>query len=273
VNKQRLIQEYLESPIKIGDFVKVRGLGRQDTVNWGNSEYVIDLHEDGIYIKQYNTKKLIKHGDYKKNPFFIGYNPFPMKSWKSELRIANFTLESILYSIGFQTHKIQFKTEQIGNIEVQELNWNPFIIDKQGNKVFYQRGFVWSLKDKQLLIESIYNNLDIGKIIIRKRDWKWVEKNVKTDPTVCFKDIVDGKQRLNAILSFIQDEFEDLNGYKYSELSKQAQNNFGNFSSVGYGELGENCTDEDVLAVFLNTNFTGVQMSQEHIDFVKSIKI
>ncbi len=273
MNKQQLIQEYLESPVKIGDFVKVRGLGRQDKLNWGSSTYVIGLHEDGIYIEEYNTKELVKHGDYKKDSYFIGYNPFPKKLWNSELRMISFSLDSILSTIGFERCKTQFKTDQFGDIEVQELCWNPFIIDEQGNKVFYQRDFVWSLKDKQLLIESIYNNLDIGKIIVRKRDWKWVEKNVKTDPTVCFKDIVDGKQRLNAILSFIQDKFEDLNGYKYSELSKQAQNNFGNFSSVGYGELGENCTDEDVLAAFLNTNFTGVQMSQEHIDFVKSIKI
>jgi hypothetical protein len=34
----------------------------------------------------------------------------------------------------------------------------------------------------------------------------------------------------------------------------------------------ENATDEDVIATFLGVNFTGVPMSQEHIDYVKEIQ-
>lgn len=37
--------------------------------------------------------------------------------------------------------------------------------------------------------------------------------------------------------------------------------------------MEEEATDEDVQSVFLNVNFTGKPMSQEHIEFVKSIKI
>ena len=46
-----------------------------------------------------------------------------------------------------------------------------------------------------------------------------------------------------------------------------------NFQSVSYGEIGENATDKTVQVIFLNINFAGVQMSKEHIDFVKSIKL
>jgi hypothetical protein len=42
---------------------------------------------------------------------------------------------------------------------------------------------------------------------------------------------------------------------------------------MSYIELDENSTDKDVLSVFLAINFTGVPMSKEHIEYVKSIKI
>ena len=45
------------------------------------------------------------------------------------------------------------------------------------------------------------------------------------------------------------------------------------FRGVTIGELGELATDEDVKDTFLSINFTGVPMSQDHIDYVKSIKI
>jgi uncharacterized protein with ParB-like and HNH nuclease domain len=44
------------------------------------------------------------------------------------------------------------------NIYVAELNWNPFVYNKNGEKERYQRDFVWKLKDKQTLIDSIYQH-------------------------------------------------------------------------------------------------------------------
>lgn len=59
----------------------------------------------------------------------------------------------------------------------------------------------------------------------------------------------------------------------FSDLSGEAVSSFMNFNSIAYGELGEECTDEDVKKVFLGVNFTGVEMSQEHIEFVKNINL
>ena len=205
----------------------------------------------------------------------IGYNPFSKKCWNTEVRFSAFALESILYNIGFDKRIKVFKTEKFGEVEIPELNWNPVIVNSDGNEISYQRDFVWSLNEKQLLIESIYNNIEIGKIIIRKRSWDYVENRVKCGiiENTSFKDIVDGKQRLNAILGFVMNEFPDLNGFYFKDLSNSAQNNFMNFQSVSYGEIGENATDKTVQVIFLNINFAGVQMSKEHIDFVKSIKL
>ena len=110
---------------------------------------------------------------------------------------------------------------------------------------------------------------------MRNRSWDYIEKRVKAGHTnhIAWKDVVDGKQRLNAILGFVNNEFQDSYGNYFQDLSYRAQRRFFGFMAISYGELGENATDQDVQKVFLNINFTGIQMSQDHIDFVKSINV
>ena len=50
------------------------------------------------------------------------------------------------------------------------------------NKLFripdYQRGYVWEQEDKELLLDSIFKNIDIGKFVfIRLSDSEWMERN------------------------------------------------------------------------------------------------
>ncbi|MEK6829086.1 MAG: DUF262 domain-containing protein [Nanoarchaeota archaeon] len=276
MNKQELIDQFLSEPVKVGDNVVVRGLGRQDSESFGNSTDVKKVHKDGsISIQQYNYSDLtkVKPEDYRKTTFHIGANPFPEKPWNSNLRIVAYSLDSIVGVCGYDRRKRVYKFETIKEHEVPELNWNPFILDKDGNEVVYQRDFCWNLEQKQLLIESIYRNIDIGKIVVRKRSYEWVKKRVLAGKTAAFKDIVDGKQRLNAILGFLNNEFADLQGNTWNDLSENAHHKFLDFMSVAYGEIGEEASDEDVKAIFLNVNFAGVQMSKEHIEFVKSINL
>jgi hypothetical protein len=265
MTKQEKIDEYLNQPLKVGESVYVRGLGSQNKTTFSNTAEVLEVNTDGsIVIDEYKSHTTIQPENYKKVTYTIGVNPFPEYQWNTSLRMISFNLYSILHSIGLE------KRERIINVE--ELCWSPFIIDENGNEVEYQRELCWTLEQKQLLIESIYNDINIGTIIVRKRDYGWVKERVDSGKVGCFKDIVDGKQRLNALLGFVMGEFKDLHGNKWDDLSDQAQNEFLNFNSLGYGEIGENASDVDVQKVFLNINFSGVQMSQEHIDFVNSIK-
>lgn len=277
MNKKEQIEKFLSEPVKVGDTVEVRGLGSQDKTNFGNSTKVLEVHKDrSISIHQgygYSENTKVKEGDYRKTTMHIGANPFPKKPWNSKLRIVAFSLESILNACGYDRRKRAYKFDTINEIEVPEMNWNPFITDKEGNEVVYQRDFCWNLEQKQLLIESIYNSIDIGKIVIRKRDFNWVKNRAVAGKTAAFRDIVDGKQRLNAILGFVSGEFADLHGNYWDDLSAEAQREFFSFQSIAYGEIGEDASDDDVKAIFLNVNFSGVQMSQEHIDFVKSIQL
>ena len=275
--KEQLIQEYLDEPIKVGDTVHIKGLGSQDK-NWiGSTCEVLEIKDEEIYYNlgsRYGSQKA-PLADCVKYIGDVGYNPFPEKDWNSRIRITGYDLGNMVSICGYNRREKKFKNETFGEVIIPELNWEPTIKDKDGNDIKYQRELCWTTKDKQLLIESIYNQLDIGKIVVRKRSYKWVENRVKKGQIegTAFRDIVDGKQRLNAILDFMQNKYPDLNGYFYDDLSRRAQYKFDNFSAYAFCEMEEEATDEDVQSVFLNVNFTGRPMSPEHIEFVKSIKI
>ena len=61
----------------------------------------------------------------------------------------------------------------------------------------FQRGEVWSIYQKQLLIDSLLREIDIPKLYFSEYE---------KDGRECW-DIVDGQQRVSAIVSFIKNEF------------------------------------------------------------------
>lgn len=66
----------------------------------------------------------------------------------------------------------------------------------------YQRKLVWSLKEKRLFIDSIINKYPTPSIIVSCYDG--FDENGKTKE---YFEIIDGLQRLNAIVSFVDNEF------------------------------------------------------------------
>ncbi|EFQ64580.1 hypothetical protein PFWH6_1197 [Pseudomonas fluorescens WH6] len=69
----------------------------------------------------------------------------------------------------------------------------------------YQRKLVWTLEEKQKLIESILKKYPIPAILIAER-----EESPGT------YEIIDGLQRLHAIMSFIETSFSDTRGSMFS---------------------------------------------------------
>ncbi|HWY34387.1 MAG TPA: hypothetical protein VNX68_07050, partial [Nitrosopumilaceae archaeon] len=59
----------------------------------------------------------------------------------------------------------------------------------------------------------------------------------------------------------------------FKDLSDDAQHHFLNYNKFAVGVMGEDATDKEMISAFLTLNFTGVVMSKEHLEFVKSIKI
>jgi hypothetical protein len=93
----------------------------------------------------------------------------------------------------------------------------------------YQRnGGIWTEEKKQLLIDSILNNYDIPKIYFHQ-----FNRSERVDTGKSFA-IIDGKQRLDAIWSFIEGKFAlasefvyqddptlKLSGLNYDDISKE----------------------------------------------------
>jgi len=99
-------------------------------------------------------------------------------------------------------------------------------------KPAYQRGAVWSLEKKQLLIDSLLRGYDIPKFYLRM-----LNTGDKYE-----SEVVDGQQRLRAIWDFMEslfplgresidfDNMDNLDGKYFKELSSEQQDLIGSFS-------------------------------------------
>ena len=102
-------------------------------------------------------------------------------------------------------------------------------------KPSYQRPHegVWSLKKRQLLVDTVLRTYDMPKIYLRAVD---------SDSTVKY-EVVDGQQRIRAMWDFIDGKFElgeasadlpapigDLAGKEYGSLDSETKDRFGAFS-------------------------------------------
>ena len=125
--------------------------------------------------------------------------------------------------------------------------------------VDYQRDHVWELEDKVALIDSIYNNIDIGKIV-------FVQLNEKTEGR--YYQVLDGKQRLTALCEFFEDRFP-YKGVYFSQLSHQDKHTFKNHG-ITYGYL-ENPTKRGIYESFVKLNTCGRPMDNKHIDKVRKL--
>jgi hypothetical protein len=280
MNKQELIEAYLAEPIKVGDKASILGLGTQNKKSWGYQGIVTEVLPGNRikYDHERSTDQIAEEGEWKKYVGEVGFDPFPAKRWDAAIRFAAYQLSNVLSVCGFDWRTNDEATESsetvLGQV-IPELCWNPVLTNSDGVEVVYQRDFCWTLNDKQLLIDSIYNGIEIGKIVIRNRSWAYVEARVKAGKIehTAFRDIVDGKQRLRCLMDFVQGKFTDSDGRYFRDMSRVAQRKFMTSSAISFGEIGEGATDEDVKTVFVNINFAGVPMSQDHIDFVKGINL
>ena len=95
-----------------------------------------------------------------------------------------------------------------GRAQQQQLDLNPT----------YQRDFVWSNSDSQMLIESILRGIPLPSIIL-----------ARVSSSQRFQ-IVDGKQRLTAILRFMGAHPEGLENAKNMKNYELFEKNFGQFA-------------------------------------------
>lgn len=143
-------------------------------------------------------------------------------------------------------------TSQLNTYRIADfLEWNDkkqLILNPE-----FQRNEVWSDSAKVYLIDSILRQFSLPKFYIRTK--------IDLESRRTIREVVDGQQRLSAILSFASDKLQltsragDLKGYKYSTLPSDLQEKFLNYNlSV---EQLVSADDSDVLEVFARLNSYG----------------
>lgn len=263
-SKQALIDTILNSDFAIDEIVTY------PLSNHGTSIGYIRKIEDGkatieSFYGHKNENNVCDVSKLQKYIYMIGANPFEDMI---QMNPVNFQLESIIHQL-FKEDKYHTKKGTL----IPNANFNPIVFDANNEIVYYQRGHVWQLENKQALIESIYNGVDCGKIIVRERDWDEIDDLEAAGLEFAFYDVVDGKQRLTAVKEFIDGVYPDIYGNYFSDLSNHAQNKFLQTQLISFTQMKPNSKDADVIKTFLRMNFSGIPQSKEHLDYLKSINL
>ena len=129
----------------------------------------------------------------------------------------------------------------------------------------YQRGLVWAKEQKQAFIKALMiGKAEIQPIFIRnpkKREWGL--------------EVLDGKQRLTAILEYVRGEFE-VEGFYYKDLNNSDIQIF-NYTPMVYTEIKyyDNKVGltmmpiEQKIELFLQVNGYGQHVSDEHLEKIR----
>lgn len=146
------------------------------------------------------------------------------------------------------------------------LQYSQMTISSLLNKIYffgvdfepeYQRDYVWEDEDKVNLIDSIFHNLDIGKFAF-----------VKTEMKEHRYEVLDGKQRLNAIKEYFEDKFP-YKGKYFSDLSIREQDFFED-KSIAVAEV-DTSDRKTILHYFLMLNRTGKTMGEKDLKKVEEM--
>lgn len=274
MDKQQQIEQYLKEPLKIGDEIIFSGDGNgSKSKSMKSLADVVDIKEGKVYFQSRYSGHLMSRdiSEIEKSVRHIGSNPF--KEYK-RFQSYRIDIEQLFWRLGIDKNSTK-RFEELHGVKIEECNLSPIVKDKNGNEVDYQRGLVWTEQQKKDLITSVYNRMDIGKFVFRKRSYNYVENRVKQGKieNTAFSDLIDGKQRATALLDFYYDVFRDNYGNLFSDLSTDAQRQFLGHMELTYAEMPEDSTDEDVIQQFLLVNHTGVPMDKKHIEYVRNIKL
>lgn len=129
----------------------------------------------------------------------------------------------------------------------------------------YQRDFVWTLDQKRAYIQNIFENR-------AKIEPTIVEYYNDEDDLVM--EVLDGKQRLNALFGYLENEFS-VSGLKFKQLCQDDQT-FLVLQSVRYHRVMNRGNSNDVsndvkLRLFYEINLLGTRMTDKELQQAKAM--
>lgn len=119
----------------------------------------------------------------------------------------------------------------------------------------YQRGYVWTAKDRECLLDSIFMGADIGRFVL-----KYLEDNDDFD-----YEIVDGKQRLITLLDYYENRFA-YRGVFFNELSTKDRRRFMEAPVAIAMIRNPNLPLKDTLRIFLLINRGGRPVTKDVLE-------
>ena len=124
----------------------------------------------------------------------------------------------------------------------------------------FQRRAVWGTAAKIMLMDTILSHIPMPKVFVR---------NVLADKAT-HRIIIDGQQRITAILDFLNDKFAleppylgPHKGKTYSELPSDVQNVFLQYQ-IDFNEI-KNASDEEVREIFSRVNKYTVPLNSQEL--------
>lgn len=132
----------------------------------------------------------------------------------------------------------------------------------------FQRRYVWVLKDKVALIETILLGYPIPEVYLWQN-----ETDPETGNTIF--SIVDGQQRLGAVQDFINDDFKlsktglenkdaDYSGKKFSELDPDLKSKVWKYPfSIRF--IDESLSKDNIVNLFLRLNRTNATLNPQEL--------
>lgn len=228
---------------KIGELVHYGAMDRTE---------VVDVLDGGKILKvkiwyrnkkdQQNAGKLTHDGDIR---FIEWHRLAPNRSVEEAS-----SMEQFHYEDDFHLHFMQSGISSLFDYYYRNnLNMEPD----------YQRGHIWTHTDKVSLIDSIFNNIDIGKFVFIFTGYVGNSHY----------EVLDGKQRMTALVEFYEGRFK-YRGKTFYEMHWRDQCHFENYHIV-YARTENVMTNEQRYRYFLKMNTQGHAQDPTHIEYVKNL--
>jgi hypothetical protein len=187
-------------------------------------------------------------------------------------------MKTLQYTKHFK--KNRFINKNYVNYSLYDLTDDAYTIDYDvtlSNGTQLQRPFVWTLEQKQKLVLTVLKQMHIPAfhVLIEKP-----YSNGKQASTRILH-IIDGKQRLSALMSFINNEYPiivDNEEYYFKDFDSIAKYTFMSTSLdfnvvYKYNYPGaEIITDNDLIDWFCLVNFAGTKQDEEHFAMLTKLK-
>lgn len=217
---------------------------------------ILDKYDDGIYYKCFSISVHHNTNRGKQVKYQIHYLPWYDTGIHRSLEEQE-SIERLE-----EDQDVHFNYQQRDLISLINMMLRDYGIDLEPE---YQRGNVWSKKQKYDLIDSVFRNVDIGKFAVIKRPWG---DNPNVPATPKLYEMLDGKQRLTALFEYYTGRFK-YRGLHYYELCHRDKGHFKHYS-VSYAESAP-LTKEQKYRYFLKLNTTGTPVDINHIKKVREL--